>query len=425
MEEKGTLIVLSTKKGFAAKIAYTKTDGKAAELPVVELRTPDPKYNNTQCVFRREAGRLVELKAYDGTILFAAKPVIVIQPPATAKTSSPGPDNRIPDSFSVKGTFLPKDTQANLSIAPDNFALKLNKAPRFDERMQKFQFFKRDRKGENYEIKANYGDLNIGQIADRELENAKRLLTSNFVRSIDLTLDWRMIQGLGIESVYETSITLHHTYGIPYVPASSLKGMVRSWIITEVFGTEAAAGNEQAFPFLNAEFRALTQNEVFCKLFGCPKEAKAVKFQNGSPVYKRDKQGKLTKEYEWQKPIPVALKNGENENSAYQGELIFFDAFPLTAPKLDFDVMNPHYAPYYSDKSAKTAPADYHYPIPVHFITVANTSFRFIIGAKKSSALNEVITGKTIFQWLTSALTSHGIGAKTAVGYGFFSPATP
>ena len=24
--------------------------------------------------------------------------------------------------------------------------------------------------------------------------------------------------------------------------------------------------------------------------------------------------------------------------------------------------------------------------------------------------------------WLTSALTSHGIGAKTAVGYGYFNP---
>src|SRR6185369_614959 len=35
----------------------------------------------------------------------------------------------------------------------------------------------------------------------------------------------RLIVGLGVESVLETSITLHRTYGVPYLPGSALKGL--------------------------------------------------------------------------------------------------------------------------------------------------------------------------------------------------------
>jgi len=38
----------------------------------------------------------------------------------------------------------------------------------------------------------------------------------------------RMIVGLGDESVLETSIMLHHTYGVPYIPGSALKGLAAS-----------------------------------------------------------------------------------------------------------------------------------------------------------------------------------------------------
>lgn len=35
----------------------------------------------------------------------------------------------------------------------------------------------------------------------------------------------RMAVGLGDESVLETSVTLHRTYGVPYIPGSALKGL--------------------------------------------------------------------------------------------------------------------------------------------------------------------------------------------------------
>jgi CRISPR-associated protein Cmr6 len=424
--ETGTLIVFKTKKGFAAKIAYEKPDGKRGELPVPSFQPKDDVLNDTACTFKREGGKLLQLLAHDGTELVSevrSIPQTTISHQSSTNLGRQQQGNRIADGFSPQDTFLPKDTAETLRLhAPDNFALKLNKAARAEKEKGKFLFFKRERKGDNYQIQADYGDIDFKALANKALVNAEHFLSKRSIQSIDLDTNWRLIQGLGIESVYETSITLHHIYGIPYIPASTIKGVVRSWIISEVYGKPEKAGEEKDFPLVNGEFRALTQSEDFCKLFGCPSEVKPVKFRSGKPVFKKDKRGKETSSYEEDKSHPCASKNPDSKGVALQGQIVFFDAFPLNQPTIEFDVMNPHYAPYYSDKTAKTAPADYHNPIPVHFLTVANTRFRFIIGALDSSSLNITIEGKTIFDWLTEALTSHGIGAKTAVGYGYFNP---
>src|SRR5437667_12057289 len=39
----------------------------------------------------------------------------------------------------------------------------------------------------------------------------------------------RMVVGLGSESVLEASISLHRTYGVPYIPGSALKGLAASY----------------------------------------------------------------------------------------------------------------------------------------------------------------------------------------------------
>ena len=106
---------------------------------------------------------------------------------------------------------------------------------------------------------------------------------------------------------------------------------------------------------------------------------------------------------------------------AYQGEVIFFDAFPLSAPTIEVDVMTPHYGEYYSKKDQ--APVDTLLPNPIPFLTVVNTDFQFLMGSKKFSIQDKLwkYEGKelTLSEWLQKALTEHGIGAKTAVGYGY------
>lgn len=190
----------------------------------------------------------------------------------------------------------------------------------------------------------------------------------------------RMVIGLGLDSVYETSMTLHHIYGFPYIPASSIKGVLRSYIIANVK------------LFDNKETLAITCKD-FCDIFGCPAELK-------------DKDKKNIKSY-YQK--------------AHQGNVTFFDAMPTKAPNIKTDIMTPHYGDYYKPSNTTVYPTDTQSPVPVPFLTVEDTPFYFVFGSKKLADINTSdYWGKTISTWLAEALTDHGIGAKTAVGYGYF-----
>jgi len=276
--------------------------------------------------------------------------------------------------------YLPSDTfDIYIPNEIDNFALKLNKTPLYINK--KFKFFVVDKKG-NPEIDTlpNYSNLDIKAIAKKHEKTIKNLNLDT--KSIILKPEWRMVIGLGNESVYETSMTLHHIYGIPYIPGSAIKGVVRSYLIIKMFGKDTNG----SLDLKKAEERAL-QDKTFCDIFGCPE-----------PSY---------------------------YGKAKKGKIIFFDAFPSSNPELEVDIMNPHFSPYYSDESKP--PADYHEPIPIHFLTVKNTEFTFIIGidTKENENIKEgQFKDKTLLE-ITSAciketLKEHGIGAKTAVGYGYF-----
>ena len=226
--------------------------------------------------------------------------------------------------------------------------------------------------------------------------------------------DWRLAIGLGSGSVFETSISLQRVDGFPYIPASAVKGALRSYLITNLFG-EDETENE---PLLNAEFRAY-QDLSFCKIFGCPDKAEKVLFdENGNAQKKSD--GK----YKTQK-IDVALKNDKNEGQENIGNIIFFDAYPTHSPQgcIKADIMNNHYQPYYNGEAP---PADYHKLNPIIFLTVEGLSFQFMVGLRKGTDNTDIELGaksgdmlSVVSDFLKLALTQHGIGAKTAVGYGY------
>lgn len=270
--------------------------------------------------------------------------------------------------------FLPSDTIKNLGSNLkkqniDNFSLLFNKCALFDN--DKFVFYQKGDKKKR--IKLDFNKIDIASVNNRHKSAIRKSGLKITEPTIKLTPDWRLIVGLGNESVYETSMTLHHIYGIPYIPGQAVKGVVRNWIINEIFGQNKKGKTD----LKGAEKRAL-DNLGFRKIFG-----------------KQDNQGKV----------------------------IFFDAFPTGKINLKTDIMNPHYGPYYSEGKP---PADYHNPIPIFFLTVENTQFEFIIGIKEKDN-QQIELGKfngKILQvasdWIKNALQEHGIGAKTAVGYGYF-----
>lgn len=278
---------------------------------------------------------------------------------------------------------LPKDTIKIINVNEiDNFALRLNKTAFFDSD-NKFKFFKSDKKNIEISIQPDYSNIDFLSIANRYKKSLE--ISGLKIEHKTCCPTWRMVIGLGNESVYETSMTLHHIYGIPYIPGSALKGVIRSYIIKEIFGKNK---NEKS-DSINAEEEAL-KDQGFCDIFGCPKKS----------YYKESRQGKI----------------------------IFFDAFPISDPNISPDVMNSLYGPYYSDTSGQVPPADYHNPNPIFFLTVKDTDFEFMVGIKEKYYNNVIQEGKfndqtplaVTSEWMEKALKEHGIGAKTSVGYGNF-----
>ncbi|MCP4107700.1 MAG: type III-B CRISPR module RAMP protein Cmr6 [Desulfobacteraceae bacterium] len=270
--------------------------------------------------------------------------------------------------------FLPSDTSEiidkNMRRQIDNFHLLLNKCAQYDARQETFILFRKgDKKDSSYQITADFSEIPLQDIVTRHRNAIHSLTSEGLAGPIVLSVDWRMVVGFGNESVYETSMTLHHIYGIPYIPGQAVKGVVRNCMISEKYGCEEAALN----------------NHEFCDIFGCPAES----------VYKK----------------------------ARQGNVIFFDAFPLSlSPRaIQIDIMNPHYGPYYGEGKP---PADYHNPVPVNFLTVKATKFEFYMGIRKSRN-TEIRQSSDLLntaeKYLKETLAQHGIGAKTAAGYGFFS----
>lgn len=268
-------------------------------------------------------------------------------------------------------TFIPhKAAQwlASRNASLENFHLALNRYLFFDEKDNKFAKLE---PGKGLE-KFPFPQIKFEALANR----AKQSAYSIHGPSLASAVNYQTIERLkvGAASVLENSLRLHHIWGFPYLPASAVKGITRSYVIENLFGTEKKA----------------LEDKGFCLLFGCPKES--------------------------------AL--GEE----HKGLIAFYDAMPLKAPKLKVDIMNPHYQEYYSGKKP---PADYLSPIPIFFLTLdKGNTFQFCIGATSAeplpaeSKISQKDPLKAALGLLNEALEENGVGAKTSIGYGIMKKTT-
>jgi len=196
--------------------------------------------------------------------------------------------------------------------------------------------------------------------------NRQRALVNHLQgESLIASTDWRFVSGLGAAHPYETGFIWHRTLSVPYLPGSSVKGMMRAWA---------------------THWGGLTEQQEITRLFGTEKT---------------------------------------KDEAPHCGALLVFDALPSKPPELEIDILNPHYSEYYQDSSKP--PADYLSPKPVFFLTVApGQSFEFFIAPRKEVYLKQPETTnhspkedlKIAEQLLSDALVCLGAGGKTAVGYG-------
>ncbi|MFN4220568.1 MAG: type III-B CRISPR module RAMP protein Cmr6, partial [bacterium] len=86
------------------------------------------------------------------------------------------------------------------------------------------------------------------------------------IYSENLQTQSRLIVGLGSGHVLETSIILHHLYGIPYIPASALKGVFRMVSFWKIAESKNILNDEKELENLQKEFYGeLSSNKEILK----------------------------------------------------------------------------------------------------------------------------------------------------------------
>ena len=436
--EKGIIKLSKSKKGKMI-VALDRLNGKPPmSLSYVSLDNMD--FHGKECLFEMIGGKITKIEI-DGILIHGGNTQTT-----TTQFDFPGSQQKTEghrvyqfrDALDIQQSKLPVAVKKLGNFDIDNFSLKYNKAARYIDDApgkNKFFFFKNDYRtyrdgrhptGNEFFIQPNYGSLDFENISRRQQSQVKSLFPEDKSEIIKIIPDWRLVCGLS-GGIYETNITLHHVYGVPYIPASSIKGVVRSWVITKVFG-ENAPVDEKDYKMVNAEYRALKTNRLFCELFGAPESIERVVFEVNKP---KERNNNYVKEKD---------KSAIGKES--QGKVVFFEGLPVVPPQLMPDVINVHYQDWYKPEGY-SAPTDFQKTNPVVFLTVASESrFQTAVGSKdgnkkisswggwqelaKPVGLNEDSTLIELAKkWLDLALSEHGIGAKTAVGYGYMNQVEP
>lgn len=267
----------------------------------------------------------------------------------------------------------------------------------------------------SYSMKSLNFDAYLSKV-NLQVEDLSKQGYQPILRQYKITTASRLVIGLGAEHPLETSLTIHHLFGIPYIPGTALKGVCRMVSFWDI-AIEEARGEEIEEGEIENLQKELYEGLIF------DSSSSEDKGKEDSP-----------------KRVLHKLLFGTQD---FKGLLLFLDAFPVinnNASLFDVDVINVHYKSYYGDDTGKTAPGDWENPIPIPFLTVKeNTSFQFSVlfdRVRFEELIKEKIPPevkgaidflndctrlqKLVENWIKKALTEFGIGAKTRLGYGYF-----
>ena len=203
-------------------------------------------------------------------------------------------------------------------------------------------------------------------LLDDACERQRNLVRALGGRSNVFSTDWHFVAGLGLPHPVENGFSWHPTLGLPYFPATSIKGLLRAWV--EIWSS-------------------------------------------------------------WEQEVVQTRLRQWFGDADQAGSFVFFDAIPTKPVRLILDVMTPHRGKWYAegdqiqnvDAEPDRIPADWHSPIPVPFLVVEKGSFLVSVAPRDPrQADSEEL--ESVFGALTCALDELGAGAKTAVGYGRWLP---
>ncbi len=201
--------------------------------------------------------------------------------------------------------------------------------------------------------------------------------------------------GLGNEHPLENGFSFLNPYGIPYLPGSGVKGVLRETarqLAAGRFGTTGGWSTARVYP---------------------------VAFDAGTTMHLS------------MIDVLFGLESEDHEKEHVRGALSFWDAIPgIEGNRLRVEVMTAHQSHYYQKKET---PHESGMPNPIYFLTVppgSGFTFRVACDLPRVRALapdlaenhrwKELLAEafRLAFEWI-------GFGAKTAVGYGAMSETKP
>ncbi len=244
----------------------------------------------------------------------------------------------------------------------------------------------------------------------------RRSLLADDSRSFLCRAESRLLIGHGNPSGSDVGLTVHHTWGVPILPGSALKGLLNHYV-DACYGPAAAARTHPEDPRHGEPDRAPYQGHE--------------RDERGHPVHTpgavhRALFGAATagSDRAWG-DILAARPEAAADRAAYladrvgecAGLVVFHDALfvPGSAGNQPFaaDVLTVHQKQYYDHQGkGANAPNDWDKPNPVAFLSVRpGTEFLVALsGPPEWTAFAAALLSEALREW--------GIGAKTAAGYG-------
>lgn len=215
--------------------------------------------------------------------------------------------------------------------------------------------------------------LQVGEarLLSEHVGRQKKLIEARGGQVLALKNRSTFVTGLGEAHPIETGFAWHPSLGVPYLPGSGVKGVLKTWLKTagpELVELAAELGNAGAV----ATRADLPSKDEVERLFG------------GDGV----------------------------------GAIDFLPLLPVAPVQLRADLVNPHHAPYQRGK--EDWPADWQNPVPSFFLAVAPSAL-WQLGIVPRQGFAEAGDIDRVVAWLIQAADWLGFGAKTAVGYGRFA----
>ncbi len=201
-----------------------------------------------------------------------------------------------------------------------------------------------------------------------------RLATSLGGRHAVFQSEGHFVTGTGYPHPVENGLAWHPVLGTPYLAGSAVKGLLRAWVEQWTYRDDE---DEDRRAHLLAWF------------------------------------GSDDKDPRQRRSDPRA------------GDLVFFDAIPVSPVPLEVAIMTPHMGKWYEQggdirdplRQPERVPADWHDPTPIPFLVARRVSLLFSI-APRNAGIADGIDLDAVMESLRDALQWIGAGAKTAIGYG-------